>query len=140
MDLPPLMFTRGELTALVLGARLVRAWGGAENVIAANHALQRIEAVVPPDLRNELDAILLFAPEFQMKQELRERLDALHSACLTRRVVRFKYTREDGVLSERGARSPCPRLLERRLDARRLVRAAPGVSQLPHRPHGRRPG
>lgn len=104
MDLPPLMFTRGELTALVLGARLVRAWGGAENVVAATQALQRIEAVVPPEMRNELDAILLYAPEFQMKQALRERLDALHAACLTKRSVRFRYTREDGAASERGAR------------------------------------
>src|SRR6266576_2592156 len=28
LDLPPLMFTRDELTALVLGARLVRVWSG----------------------------------------------------------------------------------------------------------------
>src|SRR3984885_15762136 len=53
MDLPPLMFTRGELTALVLGARLVQAWGGAENVIAAKQALQRVEAVIPPAMRDE---------------------------------------------------------------------------------------
>ena len=41
MDLPPLMFTRDELTALVLGARMVQAWGGAESVAAAQSALQR---------------------------------------------------------------------------------------------------
>ena len=29
-DLPPLMFTPEEITALVLGARLVQAWGGAQ--------------------------------------------------------------------------------------------------------------
>ena len=104
MDLPPMMFTRGELTALVLGARLVRAWGGAENAAGATQALQRIEAVVPPEMRNELDAILLYAPEFQMKQVLRERLDTLHAACLTQHAIHFKYTREDGVASERGAR------------------------------------
>jgi predicted DNA-binding transcriptional regulator YafY len=104
MDLPPLMFTRGELTALVLGARLVRAWGGAENVAGARQALQRIEAVVPPAMRNELDAILLYAPEYQMKKILRERLDALHAACLQRRAVQFKYIREDGAPSEREVR------------------------------------
>ena len=103
-DLPPLMFTRSELTALVLGARLVRAWGGAENVVAASQALQRIEAVVPAEMRDQLDAILLYAPEFQMSQSLCERLDALHGACLARRVVQFRYTREDGVATERGAR------------------------------------
>src|SRR5215469_6997288 len=76
LDLPPLMFTRDELTALVLGARLVRAWGGAAGTVAADQALQRIEAVLPPELRERLDAILMYAPGFQMPQFLRERLDA----------------------------------------------------------------
>ncbi|WP_213805374.1 YafY family protein [Granulicella sp. dw_53] len=103
-DLPPLMFTRGELTALVLGARLVKAWGGAENVIAAGHALQRIEAVVPAEMRDELDAILLYAPGYMMPQPLRERLDVLHGACLGRRAILFCYAREDGEKSERTVR------------------------------------
>src|SRR3954453_22079768 len=75
MDLPPLMFTRGELTALVLGARLVRAWGGAETVAGADQALQRIEAVLPADLRNEFDSILLYAPGYRMLPHLRTRVD-----------------------------------------------------------------
>jgi predicted DNA-binding transcriptional regulator YafY len=104
MDLPPLMFTRGELTALVLGARLVRAWGGAENVLGADQALQRIEAVLPPDLRNEFDSILLYAPGYRMKQHLRERLDSLHHACKTRHAATFHYTREDGTESRRSVR------------------------------------
>jgi predicted DNA-binding transcriptional regulator YafY len=104
MDLPPMMFTRGELTALVLGARLVKAWGGAENVVAAGQALQRIEAVLPVELRDELDAILLYAPGFMMPQPLRERLDLLHGACLGRRAVAFGYAREDGEKSERSVR------------------------------------
>ena len=29
-DLPPLMFSRDEIVALVAGARLVKAWGGAD--------------------------------------------------------------------------------------------------------------
>jgi predicted DNA-binding transcriptional regulator YafY len=103
-DLPPLMFTRGELTALVLGARLVRAWGGAENVVAATQALQRIEAVLPSDLRNELDSILLYAPGFKMQQPLRERLDTLHAACMTRRAITFDYAKEDGERSSRSVR------------------------------------
>jgi predicted DNA-binding transcriptional regulator YafY len=104
MDLPPLMFTRSELTALVLGARLVRAWGGAENVAAADQALQRIEAVLPPELRNESDSILLYAPGYRMTHLLRERLDALHAACKARRAIRFSYVREDGATSERSVR------------------------------------
>ena len=35
VDLPPLMFNANELSALVLGARLVKAWGGDEAVAGA---------------------------------------------------------------------------------------------------------
>src|ERR1700723_3040322 len=104
LDLPPLMFTRGELTALVLGARLVQAWGGAASMAAADQALQRIEAVLPPELRERLDGILMYAPGSRMPQLLRERLDVLHEACIDRRVVAFAYTREDGQSSEREVR------------------------------------
>jgi predicted DNA-binding transcriptional regulator YafY len=101
-DLPPLMFTRSELTALVLGMRLVSAWGGAENVIAANQALQRIEAVLPAEMRNDLDSILLFAPSgFHMAQHLRKRIDLLHAACIAKRAIEFGYAREDGARSSR---------------------------------------
>ena len=104
MDLPPLMFTRGELTALVLGARLVRAWGGAENVFGADQALQRIEAVLPPELRTEFDSILLYAPGERIRPHLRNRLDALHNACKSRHAISFVYTRKDGELSQRCVR------------------------------------
>jgi predicted DNA-binding transcriptional regulator YafY len=80
LDLPPLMFTRDELTALVLGARLVQAWGGATSMAAAGQALQRIEAVLPPELRERLDSILMYAPGYKMTQPLRELLDQLHEA------------------------------------------------------------
>jgi predicted DNA-binding transcriptional regulator YafY len=101
-DLPPLMFTPEELTALVLGARLVKAWGGAESVTAAASALARIEAVLPPQLAVRLDTIALFAPGHQMPAAHRRLLDRLHAACLGRTVLRFSYVRlgEDDSRSE----------------------------------------
>jgi predicted DNA-binding transcriptional regulator YafY len=92
-DLPPLMFTPEELTALVLGARLVQAWGGAESVAAAGSALARIEAVLPPELAARLDAIALYAPGVRMSMAQRKLLDRLHAACLSRTVLCFRYTR-----------------------------------------------
>jgi predicted DNA-binding transcriptional regulator YafY len=100
-DLPPLMFTSKELTALVLGARLVQAWGGAESVATAKDALQRIEAVLPPELRDRLDAIQMYAPGFQMSPEHRKRLDQLHAACVERQPVAIAYNRLDGEASRR---------------------------------------
>jgi len=92
-DLPPLMFTPEELTALVLGARLVEAWGGAESVVAAKSALARIEAVLPEELAARLDAIALYAPGYRMPMSHRRLLDQLHAACLSRTVLEFSYTR-----------------------------------------------
>ena len=92
-DLPPLMFTPDEITALVLGARLVKAWGGTEMVAAAGAALARIEAVLPAELAARLDAIALYSPDFQMPAAHRRLLDRLHAACLSRTVILFTYTR-----------------------------------------------
>jgi predicted DNA-binding transcriptional regulator YafY len=102
-DLPPLMFTPEELTALVLGAKLVKAWGGAENVAAASSALARIEAVLPAELAAKLDAIALYAPGFMMTQSQRVLLDKLHAACLSRKVLALRYTRlgDDEIKGER---------------------------------------
>jgi len=101
-DLPPLMFTPEEITALALGARLVQAWGGAESVAAANTALARIEAVLPPELAARLDAIALYAPGYRMSNAHRRLLDRLHAACLGKTILRFSYTRlaDDATQSE----------------------------------------
>jgi predicted DNA-binding transcriptional regulator YafY len=49
-DLPPLMFNSEEIVALVAGAGMIRAWGGA-SVAAAEGALVKIEAVLPDEAR-----------------------------------------------------------------------------------------
>ena len=92
-DLPPLLFTPEELTALVLGARMVQAWGGAQSADAAKNALARIEAVLPVELSKQLDTIAMFAPAFQMSNAHRRLLDQLHAACVAKTVLQFRYTR-----------------------------------------------
>jgi predicted DNA-binding transcriptional regulator YafY len=99
-DLPPLLFTPEELTSLVLGARLVKAWGGAESVEAANSALARIEAVLPEELAKRFNAILLYAPGHRMPAAERRLLDRMHAACLSRNALRFNYTKLDGARTE----------------------------------------
>ncbi len=107
-DLPPLMFNPEELTAIVLGARLVQAWGGAKSVAAAGAALARIEAVLPAELAAQLDAIALFAPGHQMSAAHRRLLDRLHAACLGRNVIEFTYTRLADVPSRAERRTVRP--------------------------------
>jgi predicted DNA-binding transcriptional regulator YafY len=100
-DIPPLMFDREEIAALVLGARMVQAWGGMQLTEAANRALRKIEAVLPTDLRERIDDVLLYAPGFRVSAAVRSRLDALHAAAQERRIVLIAYAREDGQQSIR---------------------------------------
>jgi predicted DNA-binding transcriptional regulator YafY len=61
--LPPLMFTPDEIEALVLGSRWVADRGDAQLSLAARHALAKIAAVLPGDLRDGLEASnLLIGP------------------------------------------------------------------------------
>ncbi|HYD30268.1 MAG TPA: YafY family protein [Azospirillaceae bacterium] len=100
-DLPPLMFTANELEALVLGARLVRAWAGGALAEAATAALDKIETAVPEGRRHALSAGRLYAPGFGFPVELHHRLDLVREATNARRVIAFDYVREDGGASTR---------------------------------------
>lgn len=53
--LPPLMFGSAELDALVLGMRLVLERGDRDLAQGAANTLAKIAAVLPPDLRRELE-------------------------------------------------------------------------------------
>src|SRR5690349_24260966 len=57
--LPPLMFSEEEIEALVLGSRWVADRGDSELAEAARNVLAKIGAVLPPDLRHELDSSAL---------------------------------------------------------------------------------
>jgi len=103
-DIPPLMFTRGEIEAIVLGTRMVEAWGGAQLADAAREALKKIEAVVPPDLRDRIERTPLYAPGFRVPDELRRRLDELSGAIRDQSLTDIDYRREDGGDSRRRIR------------------------------------
>ncbi|WP_248794919.1 helix-turn-helix transcriptional regulator [Pseudomonas sp. MWU13-2105] len=61
--LPPLMFSEDEIEALVLGSRWVAERADERLGQAARNALDKISAVLPSDLRDELDAsALLIGP------------------------------------------------------------------------------
>lgn len=60
--LPPLMFTEDEIEALVLGSRWVAERADAELAEAARNARAKIAAVIPPELRRELEASSLLIP------------------------------------------------------------------------------
>jgi predicted DNA-binding transcriptional regulator YafY len=107
-DLPPLMFDAREITALVLGSRMVIAWGDAELAEAANDALHKIEAVLTPALRDRIDAVRLYAPALNPRRAddivTRENLEQLRNAIEAIRVIEVVYRDEKGQESERRLR------------------------------------
>jgi predicted DNA-binding transcriptional regulator YafY len=103
-ELPPLMFSRDEIVALVAGARLARAWGGVTVARAAEEALIKIEAVLPDAERARLRNVEIHAPTFMMRDEDRRKLDLLEQAAETRNIVRFDYVDTNGQETSRSMR------------------------------------
>lgn len=103
-ELAPLIFTSDELESLVLGARIVAAWGDAELAAAVGSAMTKVEAVLPETLRRVVLETPFFAPGMPSASAMAGELTALRRAIGERRFVHFKYRREDGEESERDAR------------------------------------
>ncbi|PHP66034.1 DNA-binding transcriptional regulator [Zhengella mangrovi] len=103
-DLPPLMFTREEVVALVAGARMIRAWGGAAMARAAEEALVKIASVLPDDGAARIDAPRVYAPPMTLSDNERGLIDRIEAACDTGSVMGLSYRDESGRASERTIR------------------------------------
>ena len=104
-DLPPLMFTRDEIVALVAGARLIKAWGGTSMASAAEEALVKIGSVLPDDARIRAEAVQVHA--FQMPElddRTRALLDRIEAATDGRRLLQMSYADEAGNATDRTVR------------------------------------
>lgn len=100
-ELPPLMFSRDEIVALVAGARLIRAWGGAAMARGAEEALIKINAVLPEEERQRAEAVQIHSIAYEMTDDLRERLDQVERAVEERQVLTLAYVDGDGAATGR---------------------------------------
>lgn len=104
-DVPPLMFTKSEVSALVAGIRLIRAWGGAEMARSAEEALVKIDAVLPEAERSHADRVPIHAMSMgALDDATRERIDRLEKACDGRLRLSFDYADKNGTKSRRTVR------------------------------------
>ncbi len=99
--MPPLMFSEEELAALLLGARMVRAWTDKSLARAAHQAMRKIEAVIPEHLKPELAREEMLVPDFSSSREVAEHLALLRGAIKQQQKVSYDYIREDGQHSSR---------------------------------------
>ena len=99
--LPPLMFSQGELEALVLGFRWVQKFADAPVTKAATDALAKISAVLPAELAAELEnTALLVGPRRIVDGEIVD-LAVIRAAIRRERKLRLSYCDAAGVRSER---------------------------------------
>lgn len=95
-DLPPLMFDRDEVIALVMGLRLTQAWGGASIRKAAESALEKIEVVLPEKERSRVSNTQIYAMDFMMVERVRALFDQIERACDRKEVQSMVYCDEAG--------------------------------------------
>ncbi|MEM8979268.1 MAG: YafY family protein [Pseudomonadota bacterium] len=103
-ELPPLMFTRDEVVALVAGARMLKAFGGSGMARAAEEALVKIEAVLPQAERARAQNVGVYAESWDLPAMTRDMLDQIEIAVDARLRLRFAYETVDGAASTRTVR------------------------------------
>jgi predicted DNA-binding transcriptional regulator YafY len=104
-DLPPLMFTKAEVAALVAGARMVRSFGGADMALAAEEALSKIAAVLPEALRASPDSVAIHAHHGGALSDAdRAMIDRLDRATASHEALFIGYRDAEGAATERSVR------------------------------------
>ncbi|MGZ3236377.1 MAG: helix-turn-helix transcriptional regulator [Burkholderiaceae bacterium] len=100
-DLQPLMFSPDEIDALVIGMRMVQAWGGPQLGASSAAALAKITLALPKDKRDFVEATALFAPSFHIDPKHGERLELIRQAIARRNKLQLHYTDAKDKTSQR---------------------------------------
>ena len=103
-DLPPLMFSKSEIAALVAGARLIRAWGGIEMAHGAEEALIKIEAVLDDEAKARARSVSVQSFDWYIPDEVRVNLDVIDGAVDRVEKLSFDYADKEGVRTRRTIR------------------------------------
>ncbi len=102
-DLPPLMFTRDEIHALVIGARIVSNVGDPMLARASENILSKVAAILPPELSNILSDAHFYVPPISRLRST-DALLVIREALTGRRRIHMDYVDEKGRASQRVVR------------------------------------
>jgi len=103
-DLPPLMFDREEIQALVLGVRIVRQVGDPALARASESILSKVATVLPKELEPLLADTRLFATARVRGSHAADALAVTREGLTSQRRIRMRYTDERGEATERTVR------------------------------------
>lgn len=100
-ELTPLMFSKEEVEAIVVGLRMVEAFGDSTLDRATKPALDKIILALPGMRQLEPEQSRIFAPRLPKKQIDKERLKELNKAIKGREKIRITYQSLGGEESRR---------------------------------------
>jgi len=103
-DIPPLMFSSGEVESLVIAARMLEAWADPQMRKQIRTALEKIEQVLPANLRDKPARVQVFAPGYMAAADIWQAMPDVRKAIAERRKFRFCYCDEKSQSSERTIR------------------------------------
>ncbi len=101
LDVPPMMFTAEEVEALVIGARMIKTWGGKVLARSAQSALDKITGVIPAELQFNIEKNKLFSIRFNEREDIDVTLDICRKATNHKYFLMLNYCRADGEYSKR---------------------------------------
>lgn len=90
-DIPPIMFTKDEIEALVIAARLAKTWAGTKLARSTELALDKIEAVLPDNLKAELAKPRLYTPGISNNHSTSALLDDIREAVNAKHIIHIEY-------------------------------------------------
>lgn len=99
--MPPQNFTREEIEALVLGLREVQAVADPDLAKAAEHALAKLHASLPPRLKGYLKHAVLHAKRFSARPTITIDVRQLREAAWLERAIDISYIDAKGATSSR---------------------------------------
>jgi len=99
--LPPQMFTRLEVEALVLGLAEVRLAGDPALVKAADAALAKITATLPERVQRQAIHAVQMSYRFERRAPPPDFLPLLRTACWEEQALRIHYADQAGKISDR---------------------------------------
>jgi predicted DNA-binding transcriptional regulator YafY len=103
-DLPPLMFTRDEIHALVIGARIVSQVGDRQLARACESILAKVAAILPPDLAGTLSDAHFYVPPVSRLRSSSDALLTIREALTEHRTLQLHYSDEAGRTTDRVVR------------------------------------
>lgn len=100
-DIPPIMFTKDEIEALVVAAKMAKTFAGSKLAKSAELALDKIEAVLPEKLKAEISNPRLFTPQGLIGNDTASLLDSLRGAVNSQQLIEIQYLSLDNQVSKR---------------------------------------